>query len=202
MVPPVEQLTALLNDAGRGDRFAREAVWRAIYADVHNLAARSCAAEGNRIDLQPTLLVHELFLKMFGSPAPMPPWENRRHFWGSVGRAMGQVLIDLARSEASLRRGGDRDRVPLTLAAGELADPGRALSLLASEVADALDRLEQHSPESAHVARLRYLAGLSIEETAALLGIAPRTVGNRWIYARTWLRRAISQDSVRMEPDG
>lgn len=204
---PIPNLTALLNDAARGDRSAREALWRAIYADVHAIAVRACAAEGTRRDLQPTLLVHELFLKMFGGASAIPSWENRRHFWGSVGRAMGQILVDFARSEDSLRRGGGRERVgleqiELELAAGELADAGRACSPVAAEIVEALDRLEQHSPESAHVARLRYLAGLSIEETATLLGIAPRTVTNRWTYARTWLRRAISTNDSRMDRDG
>jgi RNA polymerase sigma factor (TIGR02999 family) len=199
---PTPNLTELLNDAGRGDPAAREALWRAIYGDVHAIAARTCAAEGLRRDLQPTLLVHEVFLKMFGSSAGMPPWENRRHFWGSVGRAMGQILVDLARSEDTQHRGGGRQRVALDLAAGELTDASRACSPMAAEVVDALDRLEAHSPESAHVARLRYLAGLSVEETAALLGIAPRTVTNRWTYARTWLRRAIAAHDSRMEADG
>jgi RNA polymerase sigma factor (TIGR02999 family) len=199
---PIPNLTELLNGAGRGDRAAREAVWHAIYADVHAIAARACANENLRRDLQPTLLVHEVFLKMFGGSSGLPAWENRRHFWGSVGRALGQILVDLARSEDTQRRGGGRERIALDLAAGELADTSRACSPLAAEVVDALDRLEAHSPESAHVARLRYLAGLSVEETAALLGIAPRTVTNRWTYARTWLRRAIAAHDSRMDADG
>ncbi len=199
---PLPNLTALLNDAGRGNRAAREVVWCAIYGDVRAIAVRACAAEGLRTDLQPTLLVHEVFLKMFGGTSTLPAWENRRHFWGSVGRAMGQILVDFARSDNAQKRGGGRERVELDIAAGELADAGRACSPIVAEIVEALERLEDHSPESAHVARLRYLAGLSIEETAALLGIAPRSVTNRWIYARSWLRRAIAANDSRMEKDG
>ena len=130
---------------------------------------------------------------MFGPGVARTEWDDRRHFWGSVGRALGQFLIDLARSEGRLRRGGDRVRVPIEVAAGELEDVTRALSPLSIAALEALDRLEAESPESAEVARMRFLSGFSIEQTAILLDIAPRTVSKRWNYARAWLRRAIAE---------
>jgi RNA polymerase sigma factor (TIGR02999 family) len=129
---------------------------------------------------------------MFGADAAKSAWDDRRHFWGSVARAMGQFLIDLARTEGRLRRGGDRVRVPLEVVAGELEDVTRALSPLSIAAIEALDRLERESPECAEVARLRFLSGFSIEQTAIMLDIAPRTVSKRWNFARAWLRRAIA----------
>lgn len=189
----VEHLTEMLNAASAGDTPATERLWRTIYAEIHEMAIRACSAEGTRAQLQPTMLVHELFLKMFGPGVERTEWDDRRHFWGSVGRAMGQFLIDLARAEGRLRRGGGRDRVPIEVVAGELEDVTRALSPSTIAAIEALDRLEQESPESAQVARLRFLSGFSIEQTAILLDIAPRTVTKRWNYARAWLRRAIAE---------
>ncbi|MEY5031296.1 MAG: hypothetical protein RL354_327 [Planctomycetota bacterium] len=190
-----QDLTELLNAANSGETGAVDRVWRAIYAEVHATARRACSDEGARTQLQPTLLVNELFLKMFGPESVRTVWDDRRHFWGSVARAMGQFLIDLARTEGRLRRGGDRQRIPIEVAAGELKDVSRALSPRSIAAIEALDRLEAESPECAEVARLRFLSGFSIEQTAAMLDIAPRTVSKRWNFARAWLRRAIAEDS-------
>ena len=189
----VEDLTKLLNAASDGDAAALDHAWRAIHAEIHGMAARACSAEGGRAHLQPTLVVNELFLKLHGPGVTPTVWDDRRHFWGSVGRALGQFLIDLARNEGRLRRGGDRRRLPLEVVAGELEDVTRALSPLAIVAIEALDRLEADSPESAAVARLRFLSGFSIEQTAMLLDIAPRTVSKRWNFARAWLRRALAE---------
>lgn len=191
----VEDLTKLLNAAGAGDSEALDRAWRSIHAEIHEMAQRACSAEGTRAQLQPTLLVNELFLKMYGPGVTPTVWDDRRHFWGSVGRALGQFLIDLARSEGRLRRGGNRLRVPIEVVAGELEDVTRALSPLSIVALEALERLEAESPESAHVARMRFLSGFSIEQTAILLDIAPRTVSKRWNYARAWLRRAVAEST-------
>ena len=188
-----EDLTELLNAAAAGGKADLERLWQAIYGEMHEMARRACSAEGTRAQLQPTMLVNELFLKMFGSEVARTAWDDRRHFWGSVGRAMGQFLVDLARNEGRLRRGGNRTRVPIDVVAGELADVTRALSPLSVAAIAALERLDAESPESALVARMRFLSGFSMEETAILLDIAPRTVSKRWNFARAWLRRAIAE---------
>ena len=189
----VENLTEMLNAAHRGENGASAHVWKLIYDEIHEMAVRTCSAEGTRAQLQPTLLVHELFLKMFGPSSVVPQWDDRRHFWGSVGRSMGQFLVDLARSEGRIRRGGGRERIAIEIVAGELEDVTRALSPLSIAAIEALDQLELESPESAQVARLRFLSGFYIEQTAILLDIAPRTVSKRWNFARAWLRRAIAE---------
>ena len=190
--PNTQHLTALLNEAGSGDDAAVARAWRAIHDEIHGMAVRACSAEGARAQLQPTLVVNELFLKMFGPEVTRTVWDDRRHFWGAVGRAMAQQLIDLARNETRLRRGGGRARVPLHIAAGELAELERALSPEAIAAVEALNQLERVSPECAEVARLRFLAGFSIDETSVLLDIAPRTVSKRWKFAQAWLRRALA----------
>jgi len=130
--PYVEDLTELLNAAGAGDNAALDRVWRAIHDEIHEMARRACQAEGTRANLQPTLLVNELFLKMFGPGVARTEWDDRRHFWVSVGRALGQFLSDLARSEGRLRRGGGR-------AHSHRSGRGRARGCHARAVA-ALDR--------------------------------------------------------------
>lgn len=187
-----QHFTTLLNEAGAGDRAALERVWKSIHREVHAMAVRACNAEGMRAQLQPTLLVNELFLKMYGPGVSHTVWDDRRHFWGAVGRAMAQHLVDLARNEGRLRRGGGRAHVPLHVAAGELAELDKALTPGAIAAVEALEQLERVSPESAEVARLRFLAGFSIDETAAVLDIAPRTVSKRWKFAQAWLRRALA----------
>lgn len=188
-----DHFTTLLNAASSGDPGELDRLWRAIHGEVRDMARSACRGESPRTQLQPTMLVNELYLKMFGGGAGDAAWDDRRHFWGSVARAMSQFLIDLARSESRMRRGGGWSRVPIDVVAGELEDVSRALSPVSISALEALDRLEAESPECAQVARLRFLAGLSVEETAALLDIAPRTVSKRWKFARAWLRRAISE---------
>lgn len=190
-----DQLTLLLNAATSGEPDDLDRLWSTIHSEVREMARTACRNEAPRTQLQPTLLVNELYLKMFGPDAMPPAWDDRRHFWGSVSRAMSQFLVDLARSESRLKRGGDRARVPLHIVAGELQDLTRAISPLSIAALEELDRLERESPESAHVARLRFLSGLSVEETAELLEIAPRTVSKRWRFARAWLRRAVAEAS-------
>jgi RNA polymerase sigma factor (TIGR02999 family) len=188
-----EDLTLMLNAANGGDRVALDRLWNAIQGELHDMARRACNAEGIRTQLQPTMLVNELFIKMFGADVAKTAWDDRRHFWGSVGRALAQFLVDHARHERRLRRGGDGMRVPIEVVAGEIEDVARALSPMSIAAIEALDRLELESPESAMVARLRFISGFTIEETAILLDIAPRTVSKRWNFARAWLKRAIAE---------
>ncbi len=187
-----QHLTELLSHVSAGESGALDTLWRQIYGDVHAMARQACSSESDRAHVQPTLVVSELFLKVFGEGSAIPTWENRRHFWGSLSRAMGQFLVDRARGDQRLRRGGSRRRLSLEVVAGELEDPTQALSPASIQAIEALDTLEQDYPDVAAVARLRFLAGFSIEQTAMMLDIAPRTVSKRWNFARVWLRRAIA----------
>ncbi len=188
------ELTQLINCAGSGEQTAVEALWREVYDEVRAIARQACSHETSRTQIQPTLVVNELFLKMFGNTAPVMVWENRRHFFGSVSRGMSQYLIDHARTHGRARRGGEWQRTNLEIASGELEDTTRAFSDDAAAAMNALNELETYSPVSAEVARLRFITGLSIDQTALLLDVSPRTVCKRWNFAQAWLKRALTAD--------
>jgi RNA polymerase sigma factor (TIGR02999 family) len=186
-------LTSLFNRALAGDAAAAERAWNEVYGELRAMAAAALARErdgrGAGRDLDPTGLVHEIFLRIDRSPPDN--WENRRHFFGAVAQACGQVLVDLARSRRARKRGGAGTPVPLTFVAGELADAGRAMSAAESGLAPALDRLAGTHPRPAEIARLRYVLGMTTAEVARLLEVSPSTVERDWAFARAWLRREL-----------
>src|SRR6478672_68983 len=146
------------------------------------------AAERPGHTLQATALVHEVYLKLLGGPDA--PWAGRKQFFFAAAEAMRQILIDHARAHRGLKRGGGRKRVPLSVL--DLASEEHIPEILALD--EAVSRLEKTSPDVAAVVRLRFYAGLSIEETAEALGISPRTVKREWTYARARLFRELSDD--------
>ncbi|MCG3125591.1 MAG: hypothetical protein CHACPFDD_00416 [Phycisphaerae bacterium] len=135
--------------------------------------------------LQATALVHEAYARLVGEQAAT--WSNRKHFFFAAGRAMQQILVEHARARARQKRGGQAKRVPLSVVnLGEEQDP---LAILALD--EAFCRLEKEEPEAAEVVRLRFFAGLSGDETAAVLAISQRQVDRLWAFARAWLFRAL-----------
>lgn len=170
----------LLERSREGDSAAVEQLIAMLYAEVHGLAAALLRSEGPGHTLQPTALVNEAYLRLFGaSPAS---FENRAHFFGAAARCMRQILIKHAEAKRALKRGGDLHRVPLS---GDAPSPRDDLDLLALD--DALQRLEQLDARQCRVVELRYFAGLGVEESAAVLGVSPRTVELDWQMARAWL---------------
>ena len=143
------------------------------------------AGERDGHTLQATALVHEVYLKLLGGD--WAPWASRKQFFFAAAEAMRQILIDHARARAGPKRGGGRKRVPLNVL--DLAAEDQVLEILA--VDEAVSRLEKVSPDVAAVVRLRFYAGLSVEETAEALGISPRTVRREWTYARARLIREL-----------
>lgn len=182
-------LTSLFNRALAGDAAAAERAWNAVYGELRTMAATAIARERDGRDLDPTGLVHEIFLRIDRSPPAR--WDNRRHFFGAVAQACGQVLVDLARSRRAHKRGGGGTPVPLTFVAGELADARQALSAAEHGLAPALDRLAGEHPRPAEIARLRYVLGMTTAEVARLLEVSPSTVERDWAFARAWLRREL-----------
>jgi RNA polymerase sigma factor (TIGR02999 family) len=139
--------------------------------------------------LQPTALVHEAWLRLGGDA--QPAWQNRRHFFGAAAEAMRRVLIGNARRKHAARRGVDVQHVDINAPEIEIATPIPDEELL--RMHDALDRLATEDPRKAELVKLRYFAGLSIEEAAAALGISDRTAKRDWTYARAWLGEAIER---------
>ena len=148
------------------------------------------AAEPVGHTLQPTALVHEAYLRLQHDPRAR--WDSHRHFLGAAARAMRRILVERARRQASVKHGGRQQR--LSLDDGDLLAPERAPVLLA--VDEALQRLEGRKPRQAEIVRLRYFAGLTVNEIAAVLGLSASMVKLDWNYARAWLHRELERDGV------
>jgi len=188
-------LTTLLNLALTGDNAAAERAWSEVYAEVRSIAAGAIARESGRsaatVDLHPTGLVHEIFLRI--GRHPPRAWDSRRHFFGAVTQACEQCLIDLARTRKALKRGGWKPPVPLTFVAGELADEQKARTAAEFGLPAALAALARDYPRAAEVARLRYMLGLPNADVAKVLGVSESTAEKDWAFARAWLRRELDR---------
>jgi RNA polymerase sigma factor (TIGR02999 family) len=145
--------------------------------------------------LQTTALAHEAYLRLVKDKAQ--EWENRRHFFGAAVVAMRRILIDEAERRKAQKRGGGVEHVTLATNVPDLDQPLDVLDLQ-----KALEELEQERPDHAEVVRYRFFLGLTVPETAELLGVAPRTVDNRWKFAKAWLKRKIESEEIWSESDG
>jgi RNA polymerase sigma factor (TIGR02999 family) len=155
-----------------------------VYEELRQLARYRMAQEKVEHTLQATALVHEAFMRLAGPQG----FVNRAHFFKAAANAMRNILIEHARGKGRAKRGGPQQRrVPLNvLDLAELPDSEQILAL-----DDAVERLDKETPIAASVVRLRFYAGLSVDETAEALGISPRTVNREWTYARAWLFRQL-----------
>ena len=183
--PGPSDVTALLLALAGGDRAALDALLPAVYADLHAQAVRALRREATGHTLQATALVHEAYLRLVDQERV--PASSRSQFFGIAARVMRQILVDHARTRSAAKRGGAGQQVTLTdsVAATELP----AVEVLA--VHEALERLELLDPERARLVELRYFAGLTIAETAAVLGMSPATAKRDWAVASAWLRREL-----------
>jgi RNA polymerase sigma factor (TIGR02999 family) len=183
---PVSDLTLILQQMERGEPQAADRLLPLVYDELRRIAAGKMAREPAGQTLQPTALVHEAWLRLGGDE--QPTWQNRAHFFGAAAEAMRRILIDNARRRHALRHGGGQERLnvdDLELAAATDNDD----QLLA--VHDALDKLAAQDPPKAELVKLRYFAGMTIEEAALALGISEPTAKRWWTFARTWLYQEI-----------
>jgi RNA polymerase sigma factor (TIGR02999 family) len=185
---PASAITQLLDAAAQGDAAAIQRFWPAAHEEVRASARAYLAREGRGCGLQTTEVVDEVYLRL-GGDGPLR-WENRRHFFGAVAQAIREILIDDARKNGRLKRGGGRPPDPLL--EEPAAEPGDN-PLLVLAIDEALEKLKDVDGVAAEVVKLRYLFGLSIDETGAALGIAAKTVDNKWRTARAWLHRELSE---------
>lgn len=160
-----------------------------VYDELRRLARAYMRRERPGQTLEATALVHEAFLRLADAGTP---WNDRRHFLGIAARSMRQILVERARARGAQKRWAGLDRVSMT-AALERAHLSDA-SLPAID--EALTRLEQLDPEQARIVELRYFIGLSVEESAEVLGISPATLKRRWTLARAWLHRELSGEQA------
>src|SRR5882724_6764221 len=177
--------TLLLTAVEQGDPTAAERLLVLVYGELRRLAMFRMAREPAGQTLQPTALVHEVWLRLVGSAQPR--FENRAHFFSAAAEAMRRILIDRARSKLAQRHGGWAERVDLDTC--EFATPEPDDQMIA--VHEALDKLAVEYPRQAELVKLRYFGGFTIEETAQLLSISVSTAKNDWTFSRTWLFREI-----------
>lgn len=182
-------VTRILNAIERGDLKATDELLPIVYDELRRLARQMLSQEKPGQTLQATALVHEAYIRLVGSEDP--GWENRRHFFSAAAEAMRRILVDRARRKQSLKRGGDRDRVPLDDV--ELAVDGPSVDLIAFD--EALERLGAKDRQKAELVKLRCFAGLTNEQAARTLDISPRTASRYWQFARAWLLREIDARS-------
>jgi RNA polymerase sigma factor (TIGR02999 family) len=176
--------TAVLQAAQAGDRQAAADLLPLVYDELRKLATHRLAHETPGQTLQPTALVHEAYLRVAGDS--QVTWEGRRHFFFAAARAMREILVEQARRKAGPRHGGRR-RQELDDVCAVLKPP--SVDLLA--VHEALDELEEKEPLEAQIVLLRYFTGLTMDETAAVLGIPARTLDRQWRYIRAWLMKRL-----------
>ncbi|MBI4324457.1 MAG: sigma-70 family RNA polymerase sigma factor [Chloroflexi bacterium] len=158
-----------------------------VYSDLRRIAADKMACEANGRTLQPTALVHEVWLRLVQTGRHT--FRNRAHFLAVASEAMRRVLIDDARRRLRLKRGGGRENVELDEMA--VAQPARADVLL--KLDEALQQLEAEHPDKAEMVKLKYFGGLTDQEVAEGLGVTERTVERAWAYAKAWLCRAMQK---------
>ncbi len=184
----MSDLTQILLSAQNGAPRAAEQLLPLVYEELRKLAAAKLARERPGQTLQPTALVHEAWLRVSGPD--QPTWNGRGHFFGAAAEAMRRILIDQARRKLRPRHGGDLSRVDADTPGLDLIAPSAADEELLA-VHETLDRLATLDARKAELVKLRYFAGLTLEETADALGISVPTAKRDWAYARVWLHREI-----------
>jgi RNA polymerase sigma factor (TIGR02999 family) len=178
----MKDVTGLLNALAQGDPSAADQLLPLVYDELRRLAAQKLAHEKPGQTLQATALVHDAYLRLVDRQQAQH-WDSRGHFFAAAAEAMRRILVENARRKRRLKRGGDRQRVDL----GEV-EVGPDLprdDILA--VDEALDRLAAEDRPKAELVKLRFFAGLSLEEAAECLGISRATAARHWAYARAWL---------------
>jgi RNA polymerase sigma factor (TIGR02999 family) len=186
MTPTPNQVTQLLRAWRNGDQAAFERLLPLVYDELRRLAGHYLRGERQGHTLQSAALVHEAYLQLLGQEID---WQSRAHFLGVAAQAMRRVLVDYARSRNYQKRGGQVAHVEIEAAATvALTQAGELVAL-----DDALQGLEKLDPRKSRVVELRYFGGLSVEETAEVLGISVPTVVRDWNTAKAWLRREMSR---------
>lgn len=182
---PPDDVTVLLDAAGRGDGEALNRVATLLYDELRAVASDILRNEKKNQTIRTTALVNEAFVRL--SSRSNQSWENRAHFMAVAARAMRCILVDYARARKAIKRGGAFERHPLDDVITEIERD--RIELLALD--DALTKLEAIAPRKCQVVEMRYFAGLSIDQTAEALGVSHGSVENDWSFARTWLRREL-----------
>ena len=184
-------ITHLLVAWGEGNQDARDQLIGAVYGELRRLAHHHLRRERPGHTLQTTALVHDAYLQLVDQRRVR--WQNRAHFFGIAAHLIRRILVEYARRRSARKRGGDAVRV--TIDPEMTASQARDLEVVA--VDDALNALAAIDPQQSRIVELRFFGGLTVEETADVLGISPRTVKREWRMARAWLEREVETGRVR-----
>jgi RNA polymerase sigma factor (TIGR02999 family) len=189
----MSEMTQILNAVEQGDPQAAGQLLPLVYNELRQLAAQRLAQEAPGQTLQATALVHEAYVRLMGSPPGEPaagqPWENRRHFFAAAAEAMRRILIDRARGKRRIKRGGGWKRLRLDQIDLPVDDPTDDIL----DLDEALQKLAREDSLCAELVKLRFFAGLTMEESAHSLGISHRGARRYWAYARSWLYDELRQ---------
>ena len=183
--------TQILQAISAGDRSDAEKLMHLVYDDLRGLARAYLGGDTPNQTLDPTALVHEVFIKLIDKEKT--DWRGKSHFFAVSAKVMRHVLVDHAREKAAQKRGGTRQRVPL---ADDVAlSPEREEDILALD--EALNVLAEVDEQRATVVELRFFSGMTVKEVAHVLGVSESTVGREWAATRLWLRRYLAEDHPR-----
>jgi RNA polymerase sigma factor (TIGR02999 family) len=181
----MNDVTRILNAIEHGDAKAAEQLLPLVYEELRLLAAQKMSQESPGQTLQATALVHEAYLRLAGDGAQN--WNSRGHFFGAAAEAMRRILVENARRKRSPKHGGDHKRVDVT--AGDIAIELPSDDLVGLD--EALTKLSEEERVVADLVKLRYFAGLPLQQAASVLGISERTAARYWAYGRVWLLREL-----------
>lgn len=183
----MSEVTFILSQIKQGDPQAAARLLTLVYDELHKLAEQRMVHENSGHTLQPTALVHEAYIRLV-DVQQVQHWNNRGHFFAAAAEAMRRILVESARKKRALIRGGDREKIDLNLV--EPAAPRVSDDILALN--DALEKFEKLDPVRAELVKLRYFAGLTMEQSAESLSISLATAHRYWKYARAWLHQEIA----------
>ena len=186
-----DEITEMLRAWGEGDREALEALVPRVYDELHRQAHRYLRGERHNHTLQTSALINEAYIRLAGQKDVQ--WQNRTHFFGIAASIMRRILVDYARSQQRVKRGGNDQDLPLDVAlsvVAEMTNEQTKIDLILLN--SALDKLSEIDERQARIVELRYFSGLTLEETAQVLGVSEMTVKRDWNVAKAWLRREIT----------
>ena len=184
---PMGEFTRIVDQGRQGDSSASEHLLQVVYQELHTLAAAKLAKERPGQTLQATALIHEAYLRLVDADTA-PHWNGRGHFFAAAAEAMRRILVENARRKARLKHGGEHRQCELD--PDGIASPEPSVDLLALD--DALSRLARSEPVKAELVKLRYFAGLTLPEAAAVLGVSLATAERYWAFAKSWLYAELS----------
>lgn len=183
----MKDVTRILGAIEQGDANAAEELLPLVYEELRRLASQKMSQEAPGHTLQATALVHEAYIRLVGPNAPS--WSSRAHFFAAAAEAMRRILIENARRKQRLKHGVNRQRVDLDDI--DITIEGPSIDLIALD--EALSKLAKEDPAAADLVKMRFFAGLTLDQVAAVMGISRRTADRNWAYAKAWLYQQITK---------